>query len=252
MSQAIAVSATLELLRHRASVRAFTPDPVPGSLIDDLICAAVRIPTSFNLQAYALIVLTEPQRVARLSELCGQAHVAKAPAVVVICADLDRVSRLGRALCEPVDLAQDDIRLTAIIDASLVGASLSLAAESVGLGTVMLGAVRNRPHDVAELLRLPRDAMALFGVCLGWPQGTPRCRPRLRSDLVTHEQVYQPERADAALEMTECTLSHPDGQVSDEEIANWRVQHVRGLRRAGERAGAREVNHVPNIRPRQT
>ena len=172
------LSETIALLHRRASVRAFTGEPVSAAVLDDLLAAAVRAPTSFNLQAYSLVVIAEPARRAQLAELVGQRHVAEAPVTVVVCSDVRRLYRLGRRLGELVGPEHPDLAVTAVIDASLVGMCLALSAESIGLGTVMVGAVRNRPDEIAHLLELPTGVTALFGVCLGWRAGSPPGRPR--------------------------------------------------------------------------
>ncbi|MFD4558417.1 nitroreductase family protein [Streptomyces sp. NPDC058469] len=234
----------IEALHRRASVRRFTRKPVPVPVIDDLLAAAIRAPTSFNLQAYSMVVVTDPVRLGTLATLTGQPHVAGAPVVVVVCADLARMWRLGGRFGEPVGPEHDDLTLTSVIDASLAGMCLALAAESVGLGTVMLGAVRNRPDETAELLALPVGTTALFGVCLGWPAAPQPERPRLRPDLLGHPDRYDLERADASLDFDVSTLWKARGSIRADEIIDWRKQVVRGLKRAR----ARSEKQVPTIR----
>lgn len=67
-----------------------------------------------------------------------------------------------------------------------------VAAESLGLGGVFIGGLRNHPHEVTELLSLPRFVLPLFGLCLGWPDADPEVKPRLPLSLLVHENSYQP------------------------------------------------------------
>ena len=232
-----ASSEMIERLHRRASVRAFGPLPVPASLLDDLLAAAVRAPTSFNFQAYCLIVVTAPARRQKLADLIDQRHVAQAPVVVVVCADVSRLHRLGERFGEPLGPEHRDLITTAVIDASLAGMCLALVAESVGLGTVMVGAVRNRPAEVADVLGLPDHVSPLFGVCVGWPEQTPPARPRLRADLLSHSDRYDAARAERALHADTSTLWKPGQPVAGEEAAGWRFLMTRGLGRARRNLG---------------
>jgi nitroreductase len=232
MTMMTAASEIIDRLHRRASVRAFGPDPIPEPLLGDLLAAAVHAPTSFNFQAYCLIVVTDRSSRERLAELVSQGHVARAPAVIVVCADVRRLYRLGQQAGEPVGPEHRDLMTTAIIDASLAGMCLALAAESVGLGTVMVGAVRGRPEDVAALLGLPGDVSPLFAVCAGWPAQAPTVRPRLRPDLLAHPDRYDADRAEGALHTGESALWTAGRPATRQEIADWHVLVKRGLGRA--------------------
>jgi hypothetical protein len=84
-----------------------------------------------------------------------------------------------------------EMGLVAVLDAGLAGMCASLAAESLGLGTVMIGGLRNHPVEVARLLRLPRRVFGVFGLCLGWPDLARPPKPRLPANAVVHDEVYR-------------------------------------------------------------
>jgi nitroreductase len=230
-------SETIELLHGRSSTRAFAERAVDDRLLDAVLAAAVRAPTSFNFQAYALVVVRDPVRREKLAALAGQRHVAAAPVVVVICADIARLSGLGEAYQERVRPHDQDLLMIATIDASLAGMCLALSAESLGLGSAMCGGVRNRPDDLAELLELPPDVTPLFGICLGWPERKTPPRPRIRPELLTHRERYQGNQARHALNVDQSTLGKRGDPVSAADVAAWQKQIERGLRFA-----QREVN----------
>ncbi len=80
-----------------------------------------------------------------------------------------------------------------------------LAAESLGLSTVYIGAMRNRPEDVARLLGLPQGAAAVFGLCVGYAaeghEGS--VKPRLPQEAVLHRGALRsrrPGRSDRAVQ----------------------------------------------------
>jgi hypothetical protein len=67
-----------------------------------------------------------------------------------------------------------------------------VAAESLGLGTVYIGGLRNDPERVARTLHLPPQTFAVFGLCVGWPaEGSiTEVKPRLPQAVVLHREVY--------------------------------------------------------------
>ncbi len=52
--------------------------------------------------------------------------------------------------------------------------------------------MRKNVASVTELLKLPRQVLPLFGLCLGGPADNPDLKPRLPAELVVHENQYQP------------------------------------------------------------
>jgi nitroreductase len=186
----------LTVLERRVSCRDFRPDPVADELVVRVIEAARRAPTSSNLQAYSLIVVRDPGTRLRLAELAGrQAHVAAAPVFIAFCADVWRLERACALSDLPFCGDTLEMGLVAVLDAGLAGMCASLAAESLGLGTVMIGGLRNHPVEVARLLGLPRRVFGVFGLCLGWPRSTGRPGLRLPASAVVHEEVYRDEVA---------------------------------------------------------
>ena len=74
--------------------------------------------------------------------------------------------------------------------ASAVAAAI--AAESLGLGTVYIGAIRNNLEGVAKELGLPPRAFATFGMCIGHPDPAQlsAIKPRLPQASVLHKEQY--------------------------------------------------------------
>lgn len=66
-------------------------------------------------------------------------------------------------------------------------------AESLGLGIVYIGGIRNGIAEVSELLGLPELVYPLFGMCVGYPDGASGLRPRLPLEAVLHRNRYNAE-----------------------------------------------------------
>ncbi len=184
-------------LAHR-SVRQYLPDDVSDETLATLVAAAQSAATSSNLQLWSVVAVRDPQRRARLAHLAGdQAHIVQAPLLLVWLVDLARAHAVADRHEAPTE-ASDYLETTVVgfVDAALAAQNATLAAESLGLGTVYIGALRNDPAAVAEVLGLPDHVFAAFGLVVGHPDPDERAtvKPRLAQDAVLHHETYDATR----------------------------------------------------------
>jgi nitroreductase len=183
------------LLAHR-TVRAFLPDALPQGTLETLVAAAQSAASSSNLQLWSVIAVEDQSRKSRLAHVTGgQVHIERAPLLLVWLADLSRADRMGAArgrTMEGCDYLESFV--VAAIDAALAAQNAAVAAESMGLGTCYIGALRNDPERVAAELGLPPRAMAVFGMCVGRedPARLADIKPRLPQTLVAFREQYAP------------------------------------------------------------
>jgi nitroreductase len=184
---------TIALLLNHRSVRAYQPDPLPAGALEALVAAAQSAATSSNMQTWSVVAVTDPARKTRLARLANdQMFIAQAPLFLAFLADLSRARRIGEAEeVEMGNLAYLETYLVAAIDAALAAQNAVVAAESLGLSTVYIGCLRNDPVAVAEELDLPKGAMAVFGLCVGWGKGSWEVKPRLAQAAVLHRETYR-------------------------------------------------------------
>lgn len=186
------------LMSHR-SVRSFKPEPLEPGVLERLVTAGTRASTSGNMQAYTVISVTEPELKKRVAQLCAdQPQVHQSAAFLVFCADLHKLSlacRMHRA--DDGAAGEPEALLLAVIDAALFMQNVAVAAESLGLGICMIGAIRNHPGEVAKALKLPKLVVAIAGFCIGRPADEGEIKPRLPLDATLHREQY---RCDEELE----------------------------------------------------
>ena len=191
------------LLHHR-SVRGYEPAPVPAGTLATMIAAAQSAATSSNLQTWSVVEVTDPAKRAELAEIAGgQKHIVECPLYLVWLADLSRNERIAQAAGKALEGAPYlETFLVAAIDAALAAQNAVVAAESLGLSTVYIGAMRNDPVRVARLLGLPPGAGVVFGLCVGYPRpaSAGEVKPRLPQDVVLHRDRYslEPEQREQA------------------------------------------------------
>jgi nitroreductase len=192
------------MLDHR-SVRSYKPDPVPPGTLETLIAAAQSAATSSNMQWTSVVAITDPEKKKVLAEIAGnQKHIEQCPLYLCWVTDMTRNVAIGQA--EKVEfevMPWLETFLVASIDVALAAQNAVVAAESIGLNTVYIGAMRNDPERVAELLGLPKQCFVLFGLCVGYATGQAagEVKPRMPQAMMLHRERYDASNAHALREV---------------------------------------------------
>lgn len=189
------------LLRSHRSIRKYKPDPIPDAILEELVRSAQMASTSSNVQAYSVIAVTDPKVKRKLAAVAGdQRHVEQCPLLLVWCADLHR----NRLACdkESVEMVSGTMEtfMVATIDVALAAQNAAIAAESLGLGIVYVGGLRNDLREVTRLLKLPPLVYPAFGMCVGYPDHESSLRPRLPLKAVLHRDTYRQDAQQESIE----------------------------------------------------
>lgn len=224
------------LLAHR-SVRQFLPDPLGQGVVELLVSAASSAPTSSNLQVWSVVAVTDPDLRGKLAEFAGnQRHIIDAPLIFVWIADLARAaSVLAREGGDTEALDHAEAFLLASVDAMLAAQNALVAAESLGLGTVYIGGLRNKPAELAALLNLPPRCYAVAGLVVGHPDPAVEnaVKPRLPQAAVLHYDRYNADQAAAIARHDAATLAFRAGQGMSAQswsaLVSGRLGRIAGL-----------------------
>jgi nitroreductase len=170
----------MEVMRHRASVRNYRPEPLGRSSIDALLEAAIRAPTAIHEEPWAFVVIQDRTVLDRLSERAKplfvdamrRAHRDRgglgvgafsqpdfdifhgAPALIIIC------GRRGAPF--------------AVADCWLAAENLMLAAYAMGLGSCVIGSALGafEAQDICDEIGIPDDFAAIAPIVVGRPATT--------------------------------------------------------------------------------
>ncbi len=187
----------IRLLKNHRSIRKFTPEPVSDEMVVAIIEAAGWASTSNFIQAYSVIRVTKEQTRKQIAELAGpQSWVETSPVFLIFCADLKRAENACFHENKKMVPGFTEQFIIATVDASLAAQNAMIAAESIGLGGVFIGGIRNDPEKVSALLKIPEHVYPVFGMCLGYPDDKPEQKPRLPVDVVLKEERYQEDAAE--------------------------------------------------------
>jgi nitroreductase len=150
----------------------FSPRPIEDEKLLQLFEMTNSAPSAYNLQSYQVFVVKDGPKKEALSSACfdqsfmNQNFVAKAPVILVFCADSRRAgARYG-------DRGAD---LYALQDATIAATFAHLAAVDLGLSSVWVGAFKEK--EVASLLGVS-EARPVVILPLGYADAVPKASGR--------------------------------------------------------------------------
>ncbi|MBV0933136.1 oxygen-insensitive NADPH nitroreductase [Marinobacterium weihaiense] len=187
----------IDLLNSHRSIRKFTAEPIDQATVEALVKAGQSAATSSFIQACSVVQVSQGERRDALAEMAGnQQYVSTAPVFLVFCADMKRHQLACDMHQAEMQSGYTEQFLTASLDCALFAQNVMVAAESLGLGGVYIGGLRNNIAAVSDLLELPELVYPVFGLCLGHPDQNPEIKPRLPLDVVLKQDRYD-DSADA-------------------------------------------------------
>jgi len=209
---------TIDLLCSHRSIRAFTDQAISAEQREAIIAAAQSASTSSFLQCSSIIRITDPALRQQLVTLTGgQQWVADAAEFWVFCADFNRHLQI----CPDAQLGRAEQLLLGCVDTALMAQNAMVAAESLGLGGVFIGGIRNNIAQVTELLALPKFVLPLFGFCIGYPSTVPDLKPRMPQAMLVHENRYQPVDPQVLADYDSRTAIYYEQRDSNQRSETW-------------------------------
>ncbi|MCM3718803.1 oxygen-insensitive NADPH nitroreductase [Fictibacillus phosphorivorans] len=194
------------ILAHR-SIRRFKDKTISEETITTLVECAQAASTSSYQQVCTIIGVEEQEKKQKLAELAGnQSYVAENGYFFVFCLDYNRHKIAAEMKDKDISetIQSTEAFIVGTVDASLAAQNVAVAAESLGLGIVYIGGIRNNLKEVSELLGCPEYVLPLFGMAIGYPDATPGKKPRLPLGAVFHKNGYKDnEEAKSLLEQYE-------------------------------------------------
>ena len=168
----------LEAIKTRRSIRQYKTTPVDNKAIELVLEAARWAPSWANTQCWRFVVVRDSKMKSELADVLSANNSAAdavrgAPVVIVACAELGKA---GYFRGEPGKPVTDKDDCWYMFDVALAMQNLVLAAHSIGLGTVYVGAFDAR--KAADILEVPLGYCVVAITPLGYPDQSPGPRPR--------------------------------------------------------------------------
>lgn len=193
---------TIRVMKNHRSIREYLPKPIPDEVVDELVAAAQAAPTSINSQEISLLVVRDKALRAQFAEIAGgQPWIAEAPLFFVFVADLYKAKLAADKVGKPLVIPDSvEATIAVSIDAGICMGTVITAAESLGLGIVPIGGIRNNPQAVIELLDLPEYTYPINGLAVGYPANLSQQKPRMPVAAFRHDEKYDKEKLPALID----------------------------------------------------
>jgi len=175
----------LEAIETRRSIRRYKTTPVDDKTIEIVLEAARWAPSWANTQCWRFILVRDGDIKSELANTLSIGNAAtdaikNAPVVIVACAELEKAGYSGG---KPITNKGDWY----MFDVALAMQNLALAAHSLGLGTVIIGAMDAK--KAASILEVPEGFCVVGMTPLGYPDQEGKVRPRKElSEIVFYDK----------------------------------------------------------------
>ena len=186
----------IKLMKAHTSVRRFKEQALPQEDLTEILTAAQMASSWKNFQSYSVIVVRSQEKKDALYELVPQEAIRQSAVFLLFVGDLNRAEKGARLHTDTFQPQGVEGLLISSVDAALAGQNALLAAESLGYGGVIIGLVRYKSEEVAELFNLPDYTYPVFGMALGVPNQNHDVKPRLPLHQVVFEEEYQEQTVD--------------------------------------------------------
>ena len=191
---------TIKLMKAHTSVRRFKEQEIPQADLEEILTAGQMASSWKNFQSYSVILVRSQEKKDALYELVPQEAIRQSAVFLLFVGDLNRAEKGASLHTDTFQPQGVEGLLITSVDAALAGQNTLLAAESLGYGGVIIGLVRYKSEEVAELFNLPDYTYPVFGIALGVPNQQHDVKPRLPLNQVVFEEEYQEQPVAAILD----------------------------------------------------
>ena len=207
----------IDIMKNRRTIRKYTSQEVPDSLLNELLEVAARASNTGNMQLYSVVVTRDQANKEKLAPAhFNQPMITKAPVVLTFCADANRFVKWAEQRNAIAGFDNMQTFIASTIDAMLFAQTFCTAAEEKGLGICYLGTTAYNADQIIEALSLPRLVVPIVTVTVGYPDGLPEQVERLPLDAVVHQETY-----------TDYTVASIDKLYREKEALEVNKQFVR-------------------------
>lgn len=107
------------------------------------------------------------------------------------------------------------------VDVGIAFSNAMNVAESLGYGTVPIGAVRREPQEIIGLLELPKFVYPVLGMCIGVEEGNQEVKPRLSCEARVSVDVYNTDTDKVVEEYDEKIKKYMTERTSGAQTNTW-------------------------------
>lgn len=214
---------TIKVMKTHRSIRKYKDEMISDDVINELVDVVQHAPTSLNSQQSAVNVIKDKESKRKIERVAVEMPwIEECPVFFIFIIDFYKT----KLACEKNGRKQtitDSVEsiMVGCIDIGLSVQNVITAAESLGLGTVCIGSIRNNPAAIIELLELPKYTYLVAGLCLGYPEDHSKLKQRLDKTSYFHFVKYSKENLKDAIDSYDELIVDYLKDVDREQEVNW-------------------------------
>lgn len=184
----------IALLKNHRTYRNFAENyELTDEELEAILSASRQAPSWMNGQAYSIIVVKDKALREKLVAINPtNPHMLHSSVFLLFVADLKRTQMVAQKEQVAYEITDSlNPLIIATTDASLALQNAVIATEALGLGSVIVGSVRNQIEAVSKLFNLPDYVYPVAGLSIGKPTVEMQIKPRLPKQAVIHYDTYK-------------------------------------------------------------
>jgi nitroreductase len=218
---------TMRLLFERSSCRSFLDKKIPENVLSLVLEAGTHAPTAGNLQPYSIIRIENEETRQKLAEMCEQRFIGKAPVLLLFCLDLHRNERWAKLETAPYTATSSFRHFwVSFQDTITCAQNICTAADSMGLGSVYIGTVIDKPSEIQAMFKLPKGVFPVVLVCMGYPTKRMKSRNKLGAKVVVHTECYREMKDQEIIDAYDLKYSDEKRRVEKLGISEERLRTI--------------------------
>ncbi|NDW10035.1 nitroreductase [Dysgonomonas sp. 520] len=164
-------NAVVESIMNRRSIRSYKPEQIKQEQLDTIMQCAINAPSARNLQAWEVRVIQNPDLLKRINDRFVEKTKAK---------EGSNVFHNSPTL---IIVGKDKENPYSPVDCGLLAQNILLSAESMGIGTCVVGYVAVVFNDEVgkeflKEIKMPDNFDVAFGISIGYKNESPEAKPR--------------------------------------------------------------------------
>ncbi|MFV0469272.1 MAG: nitroreductase family protein [Dysgonomonas sp.] len=175
-------NAVVETIMNRRSIRSYKPEQIKPEQLDSIIQCAINAPSALNRQSWEVRVIQNPDLLNRINKsfvekskgktLQGSAARAQEPGFSVY-----------HGAPTLIIVGKDKSNPYSAVDCGLLAQNILISAESMNIGTCVIGNMANILNDpdakhFLKEINLPDSHEVAFGIAIGYKNELPEAKPR--------------------------------------------------------------------------
>ncbi|MBN7575170.1 MULTISPECIES: nitroreductase family protein [Clostridium] len=175
-------------IEMRRSIRKYSSKPVEDEKINELLESARLAPSGNNTQPWHYIVVKSEEMRRKIVEAShNQKWMFTAPVFIVCVADIRCRIKKGDVYLDD-NSPQDELKRI-IRDTSISTGYMLLEANNLGLGVCWVAEFTQ--EEIRPVLNIPSDKYVVGVLTIGYPDETPKARPRKRLEDMIHYESWE-------------------------------------------------------------